>query len=304
LVRAVDTGTPLPTRALGKTGATVSVLGLGTAPAGHRPRKEAAAFYAAAMDKGVTYLDTAPEFTGYGVAQKALGDVLADPVRRKAAFLITKCNEPDGEKALRLLRSNLDELRTDRADLVYVHSLGDDKMDPKIVFGPKGVGKALRRAQADGLCRFVGVSGHSRPERFLTALDEFGPDVMMNAVNPVVRSVYGFEEKVWPKAREEGVGLVAMKVLGGMHRRPDDPASRPEAKGGRIRERTRDCFRYALGLPGVSLAVLGCFDEKELDEAVGWAKAFAPLNSDESKNLLAWGREQAGAWGQVYGPVA
>ncbi|HEX6984535.1 MAG TPA: aldo/keto reductase [Planctomycetaceae bacterium] len=304
LLRADDPRTALPVRTLGKTGVTVPVLGLGTAPAGQRPRKEAAAFYAAAMDKGVTYLDTAPDFTGYGVAQKALGDVLADPARREAAFLVTKCFEPDGEKALALLRSNLDELRVERADLVYVHSLGDDKMDPKVVFGPSGVGPALRKAQRDGLCRFVGVSGHSRPERFLAALDDFGPDVMMNAVNPVVRHVYGFETKVWPQARERNVGLVAMKVLGGIHRRPTDPASRPEAKGGRIRERTCDCFRYALSLEGVSLAVLGCFDEQELDKAIGWANSFRPLAEEERRDLIAWGQSQAKEWGHVYGPVA
>lgn len=299
-----DETSPLPTRSLGKTGATVPVLGLGTAPAGHRPRKEAAAFIAAAMDKGVTYLDTAPEFTGYGLAQQAVGDVLQDEARRKTAFLVTKCFEPDGEKALKLLRSNLDELRVEHVDLVYVHSLGDDKMDPKVVFGRQGVGPALRKAQKDGLCRFVGVSGHNRPERFAAAIDDFGPDVMMNAVNPVVRHVYGFETQVWPKARERNVGLVAMKVLGGMHRKPTDPKTQPEAKGGRIRERTRDCFRYALGLEGVSVAVLGCFDENELDEAIGWAKSFQPLADDELEGLLAWGKSQTGKWGNVYGPVA
>lgn len=303
LLHAADTDA-LPSRPLGKTGVMVPVLGLGTAPAGHRSRKEAATFYEAAMDKGVTYLDTAPEFTGYGLAQKAVGDVLQDNGRRKAAFLVTKCYEPDGETALALLKSNLDELRVERADLVYVHSLGADKMDPKVVFGRNGVGPALRKAQQDGLCRFVGLSGHNRPDRFAAAIDDFEPDAMMNAVNPVVRHVYDFETQVWPKAREKGVGLVAMKVLGGMHRKPDDPATQPNAKGGRIREQTRDCFRYALSLEGVSLAVLGCFDEQELDEAIGWAKSYRPLTDDERSQLLAWGKSQAGEWGNVYGPVA
>lgn len=299
---AADPQTPLPTRTLGKTGETVPVLGLGTAPAGHRPQKEAVEFYLAAIEKGVTYIDTAPDFAGYGIAQKALGDVFQDKELRKQVFLVTKCFEPDGEKALKLLRSNLDEMKIERADLVYVHSLGDDKMDPKVVFGRDGVGPALRKAQKDGLCRFVGISGHNRPERFLTALDEFQPDVMMNAVNPVVRHVYGFETEVWPKASEQNVGLVAMKVLGGMHRKSTDPKSK--AKGGRIRDRTQQCFRYALGLPGVSLAVLGCFDEKELDEAIDWTKAYKPLSDDEQTALSDWGRTQARDWGSVYGPVA
>ncbi len=125
---ADDKSAPLPTRALGKTGVKVPILGVGTAPAGHRSRKEAAEFYSYCLDVGATYMDTAPKFAGYGMAQAALGDVLK--TRRDEAFVVTKCWEPDGEKALKLLRSNLHELQTDRADLVYAHSIGSDKMDP------------------------------------------------------------------------------------------------------------------------------------------------------------------------------
>jgi predicted aldo/keto reductase-like oxidoreductase len=298
-----DESAALPWRTLGKTGVRVPLLGLGTAPAGHRSQKDAAEFYATAMDKGVTYLDTAPDFAGYGIAQKALGEILQDHERRKAAFLVTKCFEPDGEKALQLLRANLDEMNVEQADLVYIHSLGDNKMDPQIVFHRNGVGPALRKAQRDGLCRFVGISGHNRPDRFAAAIDDYEPEVMMTAVNPVARHIYDFETKVWEKAKERGIGLVAMKILGGIHRKANDPESQPRAKGGRIRERTRDCFRYALGIPGCAVAVLGCFDETELEEAIGWAKSYRPLDNEEQRELLVWGREQAEAWGPAYGPV-
>ncbi|HEY8504983.1 MAG TPA: aldo/keto reductase, partial [Gemmataceae bacterium] len=197
----------LPLRVLGKTGVKVPVLGLGTASAGHRPRKEASEFYDRAISMGVTYMDTAPEFAGYGVAQVALGDVLKD--RRKEVFLVTKCYEPDGEKALALLKQNLKELQTDHADVVYAHSIGADRMDLKTVMGPTGVMKALEKARADGLCRFVGISGHNKPAKFLEVLKEFDVQVMMNAVSFVSRHIYNFEEKVWPVAREKNVGLVA-----------------------------------------------------------------------------------------------
>ncbi|MER3415945.1 MAG: hypothetical protein C4297_07005 [Gemmataceae bacterium] len=98
-----DTGSsPLPQRVLGKTGVRVPVLGLGTAPAGFRPEKEAVAFYHRCIDAGVTYLDTAPEFTGYGKAQVYLGQVLKE--RRREVFVVTKCFESDGDKALLLLK--------------------------------------------------------------------------------------------------------------------------------------------------------------------------------------------------------
>lgn len=288
---------PLPQRTLGKSGVRVPVLGLGTAPAGLRSRTEAARLYDEAISAGVTYMDTAPEFAGYGVAQVALGDVLNS--RRDEVFLVTKCYEPDGEKALALLKKNLAELRTDYADLVYSHSIGDDKMDPKTVMGKRGVMRALEKARADGLCRFVGVSGHNRPGRFLEAMKHFDVQVMMNAVNFVVRHVYNFEEQVWPVAQDKGVGLVAMKVFGGMDR------SRGGAKGGRV---TGDdmpmAFRYAMGLPQVTTVVLGCYDSEELAQAVHWARSFKPLSDDESEELLARGKRYAADWGKPYGPVA
>ena len=293
---------PLARRKLGKTGVKVPILGLGTAPAGTRSRKEAAWFFHKAIDAGVTYLDTAPEFAGYGIAQKALGDVLKH--RRPDAFVVTKCFEPDGEKALALLKRNLKELQTDRVDLVYAHSIGDAKMDLDIVLGSRGVMHALEKARRDGLCRFIGISGHNRPEKFLKVMDDFDIQVMMNAVNYVIRHVYNFEERVWPEARRRDIGLVAMKVLGGMYRSEADPQCKPKAKGGRIRgARVRSAIRYALDLPAVSTAVLGCYNLHELHQAMRWVRAFQPLSGDERQKLLAEGQRISEEWGAVHGPV-
>lgn len=295
----------LPTAVLGKTGERVTRLGLGTAPAGHRSRKEAAQFFQQAIQAGVTYLDTAPEFAGYGLAQKALGDVLKDLKVRKKVFLVTKCYEPDGEKALALLKRNLEELQTDSADLVYAHSIGADKMDLKTVLGTGGVMQALEKARKDGLCRFVGISGHNRSEKFLRVMEEFDVQVMMNAVNFVSRHIYNFEERVWPEARKQNIGLVAMKVLGGQQKKKSDPPNQPRAKGGRIRgDQTETAFRYAKGLPGCQTVVLGCYDLPELQEAIRWTRNFKPLSDQEQQKLLALGQQHAKEWGEVYGPVA
>jgi aryl-alcohol dehydrogenase-like predicted oxidoreductase len=287
---------PLPQRELGKTGVKVPIIGLGTAPAGHRDRKEAAAFFGECLDAGVTYLDTAPELGGYGIAQRALGDVLK--TRRKEAFLVTKCYEPDGEKALALLKKNLQELQTDRADVVYAHSIGADKMDLKTVLGKNGVMKALEKARDDGLTRFIGISGHNRPGKFLEVIREFEIDVMMNAVSYVSRHIYDFETKVWPAAHKRNIALVAMKVFGGMSGGSRQP------KGGRL---TADdllpAFRYAQSLPNISTVVLGMHDREELQQNIAWARTYQPLSKNELKSLLAEGEKLAAQWGHVYGPV-
>lgn len=287
---------PLPHRVLGRTKVKVSIYGLGTAPAGYRPQKEAVTFYHHCIDAGVTYIDTAPEFAGYGKAQVYLGQVLRE--RRKEVFLITKCHEPNGEKALRLLKKNLRELRVEQADLVYAHSIGDDLMAPEKIYAADGVCKALEKARRDGLTRFLGVSGHNRPGRFLRALQEWDFDVMMNAVSLVARHIYGFEGKVWPKAAAKGVGLVAMKVFGGWK------AGEKHPKGARMPDDLRQAaVRYALGLPHISLAVLGTHDDEELRQNLAWVRDFKPLTAEEQARLDKPARRLARAWGKVYGPV-
>ena len=90
------TPAPLPQRRFGKTHERVPVLGLGTAPAGMGlADDEAVALYHAAIDRGVTYLDTAP---GYQRAQSQLGQVL--PSRRDEVFLATKCFAGTAQEAL------------------------------------------------------------------------------------------------------------------------------------------------------------------------------------------------------------
>ncbi len=286
----------LPHKTLGRTGVRVPVLGLGTAPAGFRPQREAVAFYHHCIDRGVNYLDAAPEFTGYGKAQQYLGHVLRE--RRKEVFLVTKCFEPDGEKALALLKRNLKELQVDRADLVYAHSIGDDKMAPERIYAPGGVCKALEKARRDGLTRFLGVSGHNRPGRFLTALKEWDFDVMMNAVSLVARHIYDFERSVWPTAARKNVGLAAMKVFGGM------TGSGPAAKGSRLGADYRHAgLRYALGLPHVAVVVLGMYDQAELEQNLAWVRGFQPLGPAELHDLDGPTRLLARQWGNVYGEV-
>jgi uncharacterized protein len=287
----------LPERVLGRTGVRVSILGLGTAPAGHRQEKEAVAFYHRCIDAGVTHLDTGPQSGGFGNAQLYLGQVLKE--RRREVFIATRCCEPDGEEALAQLARNLADLQIEQADLVYAQSIGDDKMAPERIFGAGGVCRALEKARRDGLTRFLGVSGHNRPWRFLKAMREWDFDVMMNAVSLVSRHIYDFEDQVWPAAADKGIGLLGMKVFGGVKE------SAKSAKGAHLPDELKQPgLRYALGLPGVSGVVLGMIDEEELRQVLDWVRSLAPLTGEELAALEQPTRALAGQWGEVYGPLA
>jgi hypothetical protein len=112
----------------------------------------------------------------------------------------------------------------------------------------------------------------------------------------VARHIYNFEEQVWSVAKEKNIGLVAMKVFGGM---------KGGGKGGRVTgEDLPLAFRYAMGLPQLTTVVLGCYDSEELAQAIRWTRDFKPLSDRESAQLLAKGKEYAGEWKLPYGPVA
>jgi len=288
----------LPTRLLGKTGERISILGFGTAAAGTRLNlKEAVRLYEEALNLGVTYFDTAPEFAGYGKAQEQLGYLLRE--RRKEVFLVTKCWEPHGNDALKLLQRNLRELQTDYADLVFVHSVGADKMDPKIVFGRRGCYPALMKAKANGLAKYVGFSGHNRQGRFVDAIKNFKVDALLNAVNFVDHHTYNFEQEVWPLANKKQVGLIAMKVFGGENKK-----KRGGLSHSMIPQRFHEmAFRYALSQPGIASAAIGMATRAELHQNIKWAKNFKPITSREAAKIREMGKEVAKNWGPHFGPV-
>jgi uncharacterized protein len=289
----------LPSRVLGKTGVHLPILGFGTAQAGLRLNtREAVHLYETAFRSGITYFDTAPDFAGYGKAQSQLSHFLKHA--RSEVFLVTKCYEPDGERALKLLQQSLKEMGTPYADLVFVHSVGADKMEPRIVFGKHGTYAALVKAKAEGLTRFVGLSGHSRPLRFVNALRQFEVDVLLNAVNFVDRHTYNFEEQVWRAAAEANIGLIAMKVYGGAL----DPPP-PRLSHSKMPVEYHDAaFRYALSLPRVCCAVIGMATPWELDQNLQRARTFQALSSTEAKRLQATGAPLARRWTDHLGPVA
>ena len=112
----------LPSRALGRTGARVSILAFGC---GSRflmyKDGESAAILNRAIDLGITYLDTAYLY-GDGESETRVGRVMAS--RRKDVWLATKIPDRTRDGFLRRLEACLKRLKTDHVDLVHIHSLG------------------------------------------------------------------------------------------------------------------------------------------------------------------------------------
>jgi aryl-alcohol dehydrogenase-like predicted oxidoreductase len=293
----------VPQTVLGRTGAKVSRLGIGCA---YFQRKrvtpdDVTRTLHRALELGVTYLDTAPVYgnTETGFAEEKMGPGIRE--LRDRFFLVTKTEEPTYEGTWRLLKQSMKRMQTDRIDLVHLHNFGDAQLwgDRKLVFGDNGAMGALREAKKQGVIRFIGASGHLHPTRFHEAMDSGEIDVLMNAVNFVVQHTYDFEHKVWSRAQSLNLGLVAMKVLGG--------AVNPQA-GFKVDEKYYEgAIRYALSIPGISVAVMGLENAGELEKAAAVVSQAQPLSPEERLELARAGLELAGTpkWKTAYGePLA
>lgn len=258
----------LPHRPLGKTGVQVPVIGYGTAPLGKIKIMDApminksARLLNHAIDQGITYLDTSPD---YG-SQPKLGEVMK--ARRDEVFLATKINTRRRDDVLKELQQNLKELQTDHVDLVQIHAV-NAMADLEAALAPDGAISALEEARRQGLTRFVGITGHARPAVLAYALDRYDFDTVLVALGVIDRLVTGPEKVLLPVAEQKNVGVIAMKVYG----------------HGELKQREL-ALRYSLGLPGVSLAILGMDDEAQIDENVRLAQGMAPLSEAQLQPLI------------------
>ena len=253
-----------PQRTLGRTGVTVPLVGYGTAPLGkpHVSREEAVRCLNHAIDMGITYLDTSPD---YG-SEPHVGEVMR--TRRDEVFLATKVNRRSKDGVLDELHESLRRLQTDHIDLMQVHAV-NAWADLEQALAPDGALAALEQARAEGVVRFIGITGHARPELLAHALTQYPFDTVLVALGIADRLVTSPETFLLPVAAERNVGVIAMKVLGHGEFTRRDLA-----------------LRYSLGLPGVSLAIVGLAAPHEVDEVVANAAAFRPLEDHELEQLI------------------
>jgi len=296
-VQAKAPADELPKRVLGRTGVSITTLTLGTAPAGFtKPHsaKNVADCVSAAIDLGVTAIDTAP---AYDIAEEGVGLALGS--RRKEVFLSTKVLADDVATAEKILANSLRLLKTDCVDLLYFHQVGDRKVE--IALDPDGVLTWLLKQKKAGKTRFVGISGHNRPAKFVGLLDSGEVDVLLVTVSFVDRYTYNFDEKVLPIARKHNTGIVAMKVFGGARTgKYADPKCPPQLDV----EHLELAVRHSLGVEGVATLNLGAHNVEQVRKNVEMVKRYRPLSAEDTAKAAELGKKLAADWGPHLGPVA
>ncbi|MCU0772365.1 MAG: aldo/keto reductase [Verrucomicrobia bacterium] len=276
---------------LGKTGAQVSVLGIGDVADRSVPLEKCVATIHRAMDYGLNLVDTAPNYEA-GYSEQIVGAALKG--RRDGMFVIDKIDEvatPVGPQVDASLRA----LGIEMVDLFAFHavsSLADWETIAAVRMAE------LAQCQAAGKVRFRGISSHD-PDVLHAALASGLCDVVMFPVGPFVNRRY--VEEILPLARAKGVGTVCFKTFGAGKLLGDTTGYnqplefRPRGKfssGGKAlstesqlpRLEVAECLHYTLTL-NPDVALLGLSFANEQDAAFHAFKTFRPLEDGKLKEI-------------------
>ncbi|WP_309122140.1 aldo/keto reductase [Paenibacillus sp.] len=198
----------------GKTGLTVSKMGLGGAPLagdfGKTDENEVQRVIHEAIDLGVNFIDTAPLY-GRGESERRIGRALAGG-RRERVVLASKAARSDMrydyKTIIQSVEDSLARLRTDRLDLVQLH---DVDTQPYELIIEEAI-PALRKLREDGKVRFLGVS-----TKVLDLLMRFMRTEAFDAVQFYARYMlldHSAKDALLPLAREMNLGVINGSVLG------------------------------------------------------------------------------------------
>ena len=290
------TGGAMPTRNLGRTGFRVGVFSLGGQSALERGNNEAVAvpLVERALDLGVNYIDTSSIYGGpERWSERYIGQVMKR--RRKEAFLASKTKERTRDASLRMLEQSLKLLNTDHLDLWQLHDIGT-LADVEQVFAKGGALEALAEAREQKMVRFLGLTGHHRPDSLMSAIRRFPFDTILMAVNAADAHHFSFKTDLLALALEKQMGVIGMKVTGrgrilSSWTPPSLEAQKRSWEGVVIANGPgtlgmREALSYTLTLP-VSTVIIGCDSAAQLEENVRLAREFTPLSPTQMAALEA-----------------
>lgn len=144
----------VPYRTLGRTGQSVSAIGVGGWHLGLPAVSESLSLtiVRSALDRGINFLDNSWDYND-GLSETRMGKALQDGYRQKA-FLMTKIDGRSKAEAAKQLDQSLKRLQTDCIDLVQHHEVIRFD-DPHRIFDPDGAQAALLEGRQAGKLRFI-----------------------------------------------------------------------------------------------------------------------------------------------------
>lgn len=278
-------GDLLPKRKFGKSGLSVTMLGLGGAHIARMSESEAQKTIERALEGGVRFFDNAESY-GRGTGERRYGQFLT-PKYRDLAFIQSKSTARDGKTAQEHLEGSLSRMKTDYIDLWLIHAVtspGD--VDSRL---KNGVLDYVLKAKESGKVKHIGFSGHSDYNahlRMLESTDQLEACQMpINAFDPNYKS---FITNVMPKLIEKGMAPCAMKTLanggffgGTTHfNSGDKPRIVPNALT------VEEAIYFSWSLP-ISVLVTGADNADMLTEKIDLAKNFKAFDEKKRQELIS-----------------
>src|SRR6202023_2613752 len=135
------------------------------------------------------------------------------------------------------------------------------------------------QARKAGKVRYIGFTGHKSPEVHLKMLatassHQFRFDAVQMPLNVMDHHFSSFETEVLPVLLKENIGVLGMKPMGDHIILESKTVTAVE------------CLHYPMNLP-TSVVITGCDSMQILNQALGAARSFRPMNSNEVAALLA-----------------
>ncbi len=197
----------METRAFGKTGMNVSVLGFGGAEIGFQstPQADVNSILNNALDLGLNVIDTAE---CYDASEEKIGNAVSN--RRQDYYLFTKCGHSSGfplpdwdpKMLAQSIDRSLQRLQTDYVDLVQLHSCSEDLLRQGDVID------VLLRAKEAGKTRFIGYSGDDKDALFAVNSGVF--DSLQTSISIADQDCI---ELTLPTALSTGMGVIAKRPV-------------------------------------------------------------------------------------------
>src|SRR5580704_18140345 len=240
-------GAGVQERRLGRTGHLSSVAVLGGAAFWDGDPGTTEAVFSEAMAAGVNHVDVAPQ---YGRAQELLGPLI--PPVRDRLFVACKTLRHNADGVRAQLEESLRLLHCDYFDLYQLHAVTDlAELDARA-----GAVEAILAARDEGLCRWVGITGHEliAPAAHLEALHRYDLDTVMFPVNPRLWADPSYRrdaEALLAYAQDHDVGVMVIKSVAARpwSGRPRSASTwyEPYTEPGEVSRG----MRFALSTPGV-----------------------------------------------------
>jgi aryl-alcohol dehydrogenase-like predicted oxidoreductase len=242
----------IATSPFGKTDHQSTRVIFGAAALGGMKQEKADQVLEVLLEFGINHIDTA---ASYGESELRIAPWMRE--HRSRFFLATKTGDRTYEGARTSLHRSLERLGVDQVDLIQLHNLVDKK-EWETALGAHGALEALTEARAQGLVRFIGVTGHGSQvaAMHIRSLERFAFDSVLFPYNFTMLGIAQYAddaEALLKVCNQRGVATQTIKSVA--RRRWQNGADRKFSWYEPLRDRDaiRRSVHFVLSRPGLFL---------------------------------------------------